>query len=441
MPPSRRRFLKATGVTGAVFLAGCSDTVDEGDDSSGDDTGGGDGNSGDDSTDGDTNGEPGTEDEIVIGFLHPSTGGYSVLGEPQRAGGELAVRMLNENGGINGREVVGIHEDTAGDPSTARQRAERLLDEEDADILTGLAVSSAGLAVQELAADREVVFANQTGADSATRSDCNRYSFRYELRSDQEALPLSGWATENLGTDIWFHHADYAYGTDFRSGWEEALNTFDIDYNVVGDTASELGASDFSSYITSIQNADPDFVALGLAGGDLVTFSEQALSYALGDSVDVVTGTSDFMASRMGSPEGALGQYSIVRYNEGRDSDLNREFVNAYVDEFDAIPHNHAESQWSMVTQVLGPAIAEADSTAPDDLIPVLEGFEFESPMGTCRIRECDHQMARDVQICQVVGNKEYDWVPDNDFPSLEVIDTIPVDDAITGCADSGCTL
>jgi hypothetical protein len=61
--------------------------------------------------------------------------------------------------------------------------------------------------------------------------------------------------------------------------------------------------------------------------------------------------------------------------------------------------------------------------------------------MGACRIRECDHQNTRDIQIGQVVENKSYEWVPDNDFPSLEVIDEVPAEDGITPCADTGCEL
>lgn len=430
MPPTRRQFLKATGVASAITIAGCSETVDESGDGDGGDGGGG-----------AVTGDPGDDDAIRIGFLHPTSGGYSVLGEPQQAGAELAVEMLNAADGIDGRDVVGIHEDTASDPSTADQRAQRLIQSEDVDILTGTANSGASLAVQELAANNGIVYFNQSGADSVTRSNCNEYTFRYELRTGQEARSLARWAVENLGENIWFHHANYAYGNDFRTAWDEALDAYDLDYNVVGDTESELGTSDFATYITQMQNSDADFVALGLAGGDLVTFNQQAASYDLGSDVDIVTGTSDFMATRAGAPRGSLGQYSIVRYFEGKDTELNREFVQEYVDMHDGIPHNHAESQWTVVHQILGPAIEEAGSTAPDDLIPVLEGMQFDSPMGECELRACDHQMSREVEIAEVVDSQSFDWVPDNDVPSLDVFESTAADEAIADCDVSGCSL
>jgi len=54
-------------------------------------------------------------------------------------------------------------------------------------VLTGLANSSAALAVQEIAAEEGIVFGNQAGADPITKSRCNEYTFRYELRTGQIA--------------------------------------------------------------------------------------------------------------------------------------------------------------------------------------------------------------------------------------------------------------
>jgi branched-chain amino acid transport system substrate-binding protein len=440
MPTRRRQFIKAGLASTTALLAGCSASPTDSEDPTDEPT--------DESTDGptatttsggDPTGDP--DEQIRIGFIHPLSGGYSTLGEPQELGGQLAVEQLNANGGIDGKEVVGFHEDSGGDSTTAQQKARLLVDDRDVDVLTGEANSSAALAIQQVAGEKGIVFGSQAGADPITKSRCNEYTFRYELRTGQVARATAPWAVENLGSKIWFHVADYAYGNAFLDGWKEVLS--DYDYEEVNTTKSDLGANDFSSYITQIQNSDADFLALGMAGGDLVKFNQQASSYNLRESVDIVAGTNDFRSVRAGGGDGVVGTYSGVRYFEGYDNPMNEEFVTNYIDMHDEIPANHAESQWTMVHEILAPAIESAGSTDPDDLVPELEGMEFDSPMGGGTLRACDHQAERDVPVARVSEPQDLDVLQGlgSDLPSLDIQETIAAADAIEDCESIDCSL
>ena len=478
MQSSRRQFLKALGITGSVTVAGCStQTADQ---QTNDTAGGGGGGGGDTeadqtetassdtgtnqsetaSSDTGTNqsetassnasanqseaqsGGSGSDNTIKIGFLHPVSGGYSTLGQPQRRGGELAIKMLNERGDLD-TTFEGFYADTAGEPSNAVQNARELVQSENIDLLTGGANSAAALAIQDYVPESGIVFGNQAGADPITKSRCNRFTFRYELRTGQVAQAVASWAVENLGTKIWFHVADYAYGNAFLSAWKNVLQKSDTDYEIVNTTKSELGSSDFSSYITSMQNSDADFVAAGLAGGDLIKFNQQASSYNLRSSLDLVAGTNDFLSSRKGVGSGVVGTYTGVRYFEGNDNELNKSFLTSYIDEFDEIPNNHAESQWTMVHEIFAPAIEEAGSANPDDLIPVLEGMSFDSPMGGGTLRACDHQAKRPVSTARISEPQDLEVLQGNggDVPSLEILGTTNPDEAIVACNETGCQL
>jgi|AntDeeMinimDraft_5_1070356.scaffolds.fasta_scaffold00264_16 branched-chain amino acid transport system substrate-binding protein len=437
MPTRRRQFLKSgLAGTAAVLVAGCTTgTTDE-------ETTTTTASGGDETTTtsgGDPDGD--SSEQVRIGFIHPLSGGYSTLGEPQEEGGKLAVEQLNANGGIDGKEVVGFHEDSGGSASTAQQKARLLIDSKDVDVLTGLANSSAALAVQEIAAEEGIVFGNQAGADPITKSRCNEYTFRYELRTGQIARAAAPWAIQNLGTKVWFHVADYAYGNAFLNGWKEVLS--DYDYTEVNTTKSQLGANDFSSYITQIQNSDADFLALGMAGGDLVKFNQQASSYNLRDSVDIIAGTNDFRSVRLGGGSGVVGTYSGVRYFEGLDNEMNRQFVTDYINAYDKVPANHAESQWTMVHEILAPAIASAGTTDPDPLISELEGMAFDSPMGGGNLRACDHQAERDVPVARVTEPQDTELLQGHgkNLPSLEILQTISGPEAIEACDSIDCSL
>lgn len=421
---TRRKFLMTSSAASISLTAGCQT----------DPTGDG----------GDTRSDGATQengDEIRIGFLHPLSGQYSVLGEPQEKAARLAVEQLNADGGIDGSAVRGFHEDVAGDPQEARQKATLLVENKGVDILSGLANSAAGLAVQDYAESADVVFGSQVGADPVTKSRCNRVTFRYELRTGQIARAVAPWAVENIGNRIWFHIADYAFGNAFLDGWQTVIEEQDLDAEIVDTTESDLSEEDYSSYITSIQNSDADFVAVGMAGGPLVQFNQQASSFNLRSSTAMVSATNDFLSVRQGGGSNVVGSYSGVRYNEAVDTDLNRQFVSDYLDEYDALPNNHAESQWTMVTQILAPAIEEAGSTDPADLVPTIEGMEFESPMGGGRMRACDHQAKRPVSIAQIQEPQQREILQGrgSNTPSLDIQEEVPA--AIATCENTGCNL
>jgi branched-chain amino acid transport system substrate-binding protein len=437
---SRRAFLSTAGAAGVTILAGCQAEP----------TGDGTQTSTTEPTDSDTSGDgtgtvQGTtgSDPIRIGFLHPISGSYSVLGEPQQQAAKLAVKQLNADGGIDGREVENFHQDVGSGSQAAREKAKLLVENKDVDILSGMANSASGLAVQEYADEADVLLGSQVGADPVTKSACNRVTFRYELRTGQVARAVAPWAVENIGSKIWFHIADYAFGNAFLNGWQNVIDQQGLDVEIVNTTKSDLSENDFSSYITSIQSSEADFVALGMAGGALVQFNNQASSYDLRSSVDIVSATNDFLSVRKGGGSEVVGSYSAARYNEGVDTELNRQFVSSFIDEYDSIPNNHAESQWTMVKQILAPAIEEAGSTATDDLVPAMEGAEFDSPMGGGTMRACDHQAQRPVSVAEISESNDLDILQGKgaNVPSLNVREEVPADEAIAPCDQTGCSL
>lgn len=437
---SRRAFLSTAGAAGVTILAGCQAEP----------TGGGTQTSTAEPTDTDTSGdETGTvqgttgSDPIRIGFLHPISGSYSVLGKPQQQAAKLAVKQLNADGGIDGREVENFHQDVGSGSQAAREKAKLLVENRDVDILSGMANSASGLAVQKYADEADVILGSQVGADPVTKSACNRVTFRYELRTGQVARAVAPWAVENIGSKIWFHIADYAFGNAFLNGWQTVIDQQGLDVEIINTTKSKLSENDYSSYITSIQSSDADFVALGMAGGPLVQFNKQTSSYNLRDSVDIVSATNDFLSVRKGGGSSAIGSYSGVRYFEGMDNELNQQFVSSFIDEYGSIPNNHAESQWTMVSQILAPAIEEAGSTVTDDLVPVLEGMEFDSPMGGGTMRACDHQAQRPVNVAEISEPNDMNILQGKgaDVPSIDIKTEVPADEAIAPCDQTGCSL
>ena len=428
---NRRTFLRTVGAAGAVALAGCAG----GGGGSGDgDEGGDGGDGGDTETDaGGTATDAGAADAgITLGALYPLTGPYGGLAQLMRQGNNLAVAQLNENGGINGNEIEIVGEDTQADPQTGNQKARKLVEEDDADALFGAISSAVGAAVADYAAEVDVPYYPVVAADQITGENCLRTTFRYTTRATQMATSGAPWAVDRFGTNFWIHNADYLWGNSVAEAWErEARNAADS-INVVGSTTSQLGASDFSSYISEIAASDAEWVLTGLNGGDAVNFLKQAQSYGLKSNTTIVSPVNSFQFIRRAAGEAAIGTFASIRYFEGFDSEVNQQFVSDFTDMHGSAPDSFAQDGWTNI-RMYALAAEQAGSTDTDAIIDAQPDIDFEAPMGPTRYRECDHQAIHPVSIGEIVEPAGYEW------PSMDVLETVSSEDAIQPCSEVAC--
>src|SRR6185369_5715675 len=68
------------------------------------------------------------EDTVKIGYVDPLTGVYAALAKNEVEGAKLAVEEINAKGGITGRQVELLVEDSANDAGTGVQKANKLID-------------------------------------------------------------------------------------------------------------------------------------------------------------------------------------------------------------------------------------------------------------------------------------------------------------------------
>ena len=116
----------------------------------------------------------GQSDVIRIGHLTPRTGFLGPLGEFAVQAAQLAVEEINASGGIAGRKVELLSEDSV-NPQTASAKAERMVQRDRVACLVGEINSASALAISQVAQREKVLFIN-TGAnsDALRGADCKR---------------------------------------------------------------------------------------------------------------------------------------------------------------------------------------------------------------------------------------------------------------------------
>lgn len=402
----RRTFLRTAGASGLVAVSGFAGCLG-GDDGEG----------------------------VHIGAVIPRSGALSALGETAENGIQTAVDYLNdEEGGINGEDVEVSYEDTATNPGTGRDGASRLVENENVDLLVGAISGAVASSVAEYAAQQDIPYWTYGGARDITGSACQPTSFRYTTNTVQDARSGAPWALENLGSDVWIHYADYTYGQDIADDFEAEINAADPASNIVDVTDTPIGETEFGSYMTQIESADPDWVLMAVTGADLIAFVQQADEFGLMDSMDFfsINVTTQDIRQAIGSQ--GVGVYGNIRYDQNFDSDENDRLVDAYTAEYDQPPTDPAMVMWTSI-RLHAQAAEAAGTIEAADVIGELEGLEAESPMGPTEIRACDHQAIRDIPIGRITEPDQYDW------PGIETNATIDGADAIRSCAETGCDM
>ncbi|MFC4451456.1 ABC transporter substrate-binding protein [Halorussus aquaticus] len=404
---SRRNVLRLAGIAGTGALAGCI---------GGAGLGGGQ-----------------NIDTVTYGVLSPMTGPYGGLAEGQRNGAKLAVQHVNESDQFS-FEMEAVYEDTEADTATGRQVAQKVVQQDDAQFLMGAISSSTALALNSFAANEEVVYNPGAAAMNITGAKCNEWVFRAETHTAQIAEAVAPWTANNVGTSVWFHIADYAYGQSVRREWKSRMSEASDEFTEVGVSRSQLGASNYGSYVSQISNSEADVAVLGMTGGDLINFTKQAANQGLKQDVELVSPTMTFQVVRNALGPAAYGTYGGVRYNAQVETGDNQEFVSAYRDAYGSTPDSFARVAYDSI-RMTAHGIEEAGTNDPEAVKDTLPGLEVPSVFGPNEFRQCDHQATNPVWAGENVQ-------PDSgDAARVALRKKVEGQNAIPSCEQTNCDL
>ena len=168
------------------------------------------------------------DEPVKIGLNDPLTGTYAELGKNEQIGCEFAIEQINAKGGILGRQVQLLVEDsTSADTGTAVQKARKLIDRDKVDFLLGNVNSAMAIAMGQVSNELET-FHIVTGGhtDAVTGTDCHWNVFRVCNTTRMETNSVSKTLFNKYGKKWYFITPDYAFGHTLQQGFEASLKQF-----------------------------------------------------------------------------------------------------------------------------------------------------------------------------------------------------------------------
>lgn len=361
----RREFIRRATLLGlslpaatALFAACNAETDDEG---------------------GGPSGEP-----IRMGALVPLTGFVGILGPPMQNNAQLAVEDINDAGGVLGRPIELIVEDTASDPDTAVERARKLIQQDQADVIVGVLTSAERWAVAlSVTGPAEQIYINPTYYEGGI---CDPYFFNVGALPNQQIDPFIPWLIENRGVSTFFlGGSDYAWPRGSFAAAKSAIEA--AGGSVVAEEYSPLGATDFSSTLRQIQAEAPDVVYPLYAGSDGITFLTQFVDFGLHqETLAASTAFSELIIDAIPVEE-STGWIASFEYFMTIDTPENQDFVQRYQERFgeDAIMDSIGQGMFTSVN-LYAQGAEQAGSLEKDAVVEGMRQVEFDDPKGRITI-------------------------------------------------------
>ena len=221
-----------------------------------------------------------TLDKVVkVGSLGDQSGLYADIGGP---GSTVAAQMAIEDSGLlaKGWKIEVIAADHQNKPDVGTNIGKQWIDVEKVDVFVDLASSGVGLAIANLAKEKNVVNLNSGSASSdLTGAQCSPNTIHWVYDTWMLANG-TGKALVKSGGDSWFFlTADYAFGHALERDTAAVVTA--NGGKVLGGVKHPLNNADFSSFLLQAQSSKAKIIGLANAGGDTTNSIKQAAEFGI----------------------------------------------------------------------------------------------------------------------------------------------------------------
>jgi urea transport system substrate-binding protein len=333
-----------------------------------------------------------TDDTVTVGILHSITGTMAISETGSTQAEKLAIKQINESGGVLGRQIEYIQEDGASDWPTFAEKSRKLLVKDKVAAVMGCWTSASRKAALPVFEQYNGMLFYPTFYEGLEQSPNVVYTGQ---EATQQIIASIDWVVKTKGVKTF-----YLLGSDYiwpRTSMKIARKHIaKLGLKVVGEEYYPLGHTQFNSVINKVKLKKPDIIFAAVVGGSNVAFYKQVKAAGIDWRKEkplmlTISVTEDEVLGIGG--ENLVGAYSSMKYFQSLTNSNNETFVKAFKEMWGE------DSVIGDVTQAayLGPwiwkyAVEKAGSFDIDKLKEVLPGIEVTTaPEGYVKVHENQH--------------------------------------------------
>jgi len=326
--------------------------------------------------------------KIKVGMITTLSGGGSGLGIDVRDGFLLAVK------GDNHFEV--IVKDDQRKPDIAVQIADKMIQSDKVDVLTGIIWSNLAMAVVPAAVKQGKFYLSpNAGPSKLAGKGCHKNYFNVAWQNDNLHEAAGGYGNTAGYKNSFILAPNYPAGKDALTGYKRFFKG-----KIEKELYTKLGQKDYAAEIAQIRSSKADSIYFFLPGGMGISFMKQ-LSQS-GINVPVIGPAFSFDQGILKAVgDAALGVKNTSQWSKDLDNKANKKFVQDFQKEYGRLPSLYA-SQGYDTGKLLISALNVADVKDQDKFRSALKNANFESTRGSFKFDTNQHPI-QDIYVREVI--------------------------------------
>ncbi|OAN65101.1 ABC transporter substrate-binding protein [Rhodobacteraceae bacterium EhC02] len=330
------------------------------------------------------------EGKVKVGMITTLSGGGAGLGIDARDGFMLALKLS----GSDAVEVV--IEDDQQKPEIAVQLADKMIQAENVDVLTGIIWSNLAMAVVPSAVAQDKIYLSVNAGPSALAGKgCHPNYFNVAWQNDNLHEAAGAHATKAGYAKTFILAPNYPAGTDALTGFKRFYKG-----ELAGEIYTTLGQTDYAAEIAQIRASGADSVFFFLPGGMGISFMKQYADSGVG--LPVVGPAFSFdqgILQAVGAA--ALGVVNTSQWGKDLDNEANKTFVAAFQQEYGRLPSLYASQGYDTANLLLS-AVGKADIGDKAAFRAALKEADFASTRGDFKFGTNNHPV-QDIYVREVI--------------------------------------
>ena len=376
------------------------------------------------------------DEAVKIGMVNPLTGVLSALAQSEVDGAKYAEAEINKKGGILGRPVQLLVEDSANDVGTGVQKTQKLIDRDQVSVIIGDVNSGIALAMSQVTNERKVFHIVAGGhSDSITGTNCKWNVFRVCNTTSMEANSVTPERVKRFGKKWFFISPDYAYGHTLQDAFVKALTkaggTYDGDFLPINNT-------DFSATLIKAKAYQPNVLLNNMGGLTQINCMKQFTQFGMQSEMALGGGLFELESIKGCPPEAQAGWWDMEWWWNQPNVPEAVKFVADYRAATKKTP---SARDWFGYVSMHSVRLAAAKAKSLDGpkLVAAMEDMELPPDValqpGSVRYRAGDHELMPNI----FVGNVHPPKGDPNDVFTVETL--VPGEQAAGSVADTGCKM
>src|ERR1700728_2123 len=376
------------------------------------------------------------EEPVKIGMVDPLTGVLSALAQSEVDGARYAEAEINKKGGILGRQVQLLVEDSANDVGTGVQKTRKLIDRDNVDVIFGDVNSGIAYAMSQVTSEKKVFHIVPGGhTDPITGTNCKWNVFRVCNTTSMDANAVTPELVKRFGKKWFFITPDYAYGHTLQDAFIKALTKLGGTYD--GDMLP-INNTDFSATLIKAKAYKPNVLLNNMGGLTQINCMKQFTQFGMQKEMALGGALFELESVKAVPKEAQAGTWAMEWWWNQPDVPQVAAFVAAFRQATGKTP---SARDWFgyVAVQTVRLAAEKAKSLDGPKLAKALEDMELPPDValqpGKIRYRAGDHDLMPNIFVAEAHPPKSG---PDDVFT---VSSLVPGEEAAGSVADTGCKM